>query len=149
RPVGGMGSLPAALERCLLAHGGRVRRSARAASIVVYGGRARGVLLETGEELRAATVLAATEPHRALARLLPPGVLPDRFATRAERIPADNDGCTHFKVEIALRGRLRLSRFERPRGDGVDLRVPSGMVGSFDEVCGAIRSAQAGVVPAP
>jgi phytoene dehydrogenase-like protein len=149
RPVGGMGSLPAALAACLRSHGGSVRTASPVAQVIVYGGRVQGVLLESGEEIACSTVLAATEPHRALARLLPPGVLPGRLATRAEAIPAGNDGCTHFKVEMALRGRLSLERHERWRGDGLDLRVPSAMVGSFDEVCRAIDDAQHGQVPAP
>jgi len=149
RPIGGMGSLPAALARCLEQAGGRIRTDARVAQIVVHNGRARGVLLENGEELSAGTVLAATEPHRSLARLLPPGVLSERLAARAEAIPAGNDGCTHFKVEMAMSGRLSLSRHERWRGDGIDLRLPSVMVGSLDEVCAAIGDAQQGIVPQP
>jgi phytoene dehydrogenase-like protein len=149
RPIGGMGSLPAALARCLEQAAGRIRTDARVAQIVVYDERVRGVLLENGDEISADAVLAATEPHRALARLLPPGVLSERLAARAEAIPAGNDGCTHFKVEMALSGRLRLERHERWRGDGLDLRLPSVMVGSLDEVCHGIADAQRGIVPQP
>jgi phytoene dehydrogenase-like protein len=144
RPVGGMGALPAALARCLAAHGGRVRVGAPVEQVIVSDGAAIGVALEDGEELYAPTVLTATEPHRALTRLLPSGTLPDHLAVRAEHIPAGNDGCTHFKVEMAMRGRLRLSRHEARRGDDVDLRIPSAMVGSIDEVCAAIAAAKSG-----
>jgi phytoene dehydrogenase-like protein len=142
-----MGSLPAALERCLRADGGRVRVAAPVAQAVVFRGRIQGVRLESGEELAAPVVLAATEPHRALARLLPPGSLGERDAERVERIPCGNDGCTHFKVEIALRGRLALARHERHRRDGLDLRQPSAMAGTIDELRDAIEAAQHGRVP--
>jgi phytoene dehydrogenase-like protein len=146
RPVGGMGALPAALQRCLGSHGGRVRTGAEVEEIIVRGGAAAGVRLAGGESIRAEAVVAATEPHRALTRLLPAGALPVHLEERARRIPSGNDGCTHFKVELALRGRLALSRHARRRGDGVELRGPSAMVGSLEEVVAAIGAAQAGRV---
>jgi phytoene dehydrogenase-like protein len=149
RPVGGMGALPGALARCLSAHGGRVRVSAPVQQLIVERGAVTGVRLASGEELHAATVLTATEPHRALTKLLPPGTLPDKLAARAAHIPAGNDGCTHFKVEMALRGRLELSRHQRGRPDDVDLRIPSGMVGSIEEISRAILSAKCGRLPDP
>jgi phytoene dehydrogenase-like protein len=59
RPVGGMGTLPASLERCLTAAGGRIRVDARVEEFLLDGGRVRGVRLVGGEEMRAGTVLAA------------------------------------------------------------------------------------------
>jgi phytoene dehydrogenase-like protein len=149
RPVGGMGALPAALVRCLEAHGGRVRACARVDQVLVGGGRARGVVLSSGEELRAGAVLCATEPHHALTRLLPAGALPARLETRAHHIPCDNDGCTHFKVEMALRGRLRLAGHSARRHDGLDLRIPSALVGTIDEIVAAIGAAKSGRLPDP
>jgi phytoene dehydrogenase-like protein len=149
RPVGGMGSLPGALARSLLESGGRIRTGSPVAQVIVHDGQVRGVLLDDGREIRARTVLAATEPHRALGRLLAPGMLSERQSARVEAIPAGNDGCTHFKVEMALSGRLTLSRHERWRGDGLDLRRPSAMVGSLEEICRAIEDAKHDRVPDP
>jgi phytoene dehydrogenase-like protein len=117
--------------------------------VIVHGGRACGVVVASGEELHAHAVLCATEPHRALTDLLPPDALPSRLLTRAQHIPCDNDGCTHFKVEMALSGRLELPRHERFRGDGVDLRIPSALVGTIDEIAAAIAAAKSGRLPEP
>src|SRR5262249_44813966 len=50
---GGTGAFPAALIRCLEAHGGRVRCAAPVDGLTFAGGRVSGVRLEDGEELRA------------------------------------------------------------------------------------------------
>ena len=147
RPAGGMGQLPASLERCLSSHGGRVRTSAPVEEAILTGGAVSGVRLVDGTEIAARAVLAATEPHRALNDLIPEGALSQEQAARAAHIPATNDGCSHFKVEMALRGRVELSRHAERRSDDLDLRVPSHCVGSFDEICSAIRAAQTGRVP--
>ncbi|HWF56136.1 MAG TPA: NAD(P)/FAD-dependent oxidoreductase [Solirubrobacteraceae bacterium] len=149
RPVGGMGALPAAIERALRAAGGRVRTSAPVAEIIIERGRAVGVQLCNGEELRAARVLTATEPYGALHDLLPADALSARDAARVAAIPCDNDGCTHFKIEMAFRGRLALDRHQAARSDTVDLRIPSAMVGSIDEVVAAIGAARGGRMPDP
>jgi phytoene dehydrogenase-like protein len=149
RPVGGMGALPAALERCLTDAGGRIRVGAPVDQVILSGANAAGVRLASGEELIASTVLLATEPWRALNRIVPDGALPERLAARAAHIPNGNSGCTHFKVEMAFSGQLSLERFEACRGDGVDLKVPSAMVGTIDEVAAAIVAARSSRLPDP
>jgi phytoene dehydrogenase-like protein len=149
RPVGGMGSVPAALERCLVASGGSVRVSSAVASLILRGDAVVGVRLRDGEELYAPRVLSATEPYRALHDLLPREALSQRDAARVDAIPWANDGCTHFKVEMAFSGRLSMARFEAQRRDDVDMRRPSMMVGSIDEVAAAIRTARGGGLPDP
>jgi phytoene dehydrogenase-like protein len=147
RPIGGMGSLPAALERCLSFHGGRVRTSAPVDQAIASGGQIVGVRLADGEEIPARAVLVSAEPWRALNRILPSGLLSDKHAARAAHIPQTNDGCSHFKVEMALSGRVELSRHAARRTDGLDPRVPSHCVGTLGDICNAIRSAQLGHVP--
>jgi phytoene dehydrogenase-like protein len=142
RPVGGMGALPAALQRCLLAAGGRIRVSAPVDQLLLTGDAVIGIRLQSGEELYAPTVLTATEPWRALNRIVPAGALPDRLATRAAHIPNGNSGCTHFKVEMAFSGQLSLRRHEAQRPDGVNLKIPSAMIGTLDEVSAAIIDAR-------
>jgi phytoene dehydrogenase-like protein len=92
RPVGGMGALPAALERCVASHRGRLRTGSPVEQVLVRAGRAIGVRLESGEELGARAVLCATEPDRALTKLLPGGSLPRHLEQRARHIPCRNDG---------------------------------------------------------
>ncbi|MDY6906805.1 MAG: NAD(P)/FAD-dependent oxidoreductase [Chloroflexota bacterium] len=52
-PVGGSGELSESLARCIRANGGTVRTGAGVASVKVVGGQARGVILESGEEVTA------------------------------------------------------------------------------------------------
>lgn len=52
-PEGGSGALSEALARCIKANGGTIRTGATVKSIKVAGGQAKGVLLESGEEITA------------------------------------------------------------------------------------------------
>lgn len=149
RPDGGMQRVPDALAACLAHHGGRVRTGCPVDEILIGAGGAAGVRLDSGEELRARTVLAATDPATALNHLLPPGALRPGHAARARRIPTTNDGCAHFRVDLALDSPVRLPRHTAARHDDLDLRVPSLMIGSFDDLCGAIGKAQHGQVASP
>jgi phytoene dehydrogenase-like protein len=149
RPVGGMGTLPASLQRCLAAAGGRIRVAAPVDEFLLEGGRVRGVRLVGGEELRAGTVLAATEPTRVLNQFLPPGSLPDHLAARAAHIPTRHDGCAHYRVALALRGRLTLKRHTAARTDDLDIRIPTHMVGSLDDISRGITDAGNGRLPNP
>lgn len=56
---GGMQNLPNALASYLLEHGGEIRTSARVAKILTDKGRATGVRLDDGSEIRATRLVAA------------------------------------------------------------------------------------------
>jgi phytoene dehydrogenase-like protein len=123
--VGGTGALPAALNRYLEAHGGRVRTSAPVEEFIMSGNRVAGVRLVGGEELTARdAVITTCNPKVTLTKLLPAGVLPDRMQTRADGIPTALAKATSLKINIALSGKLGLARHEQWRGDGMDLRHP-------------------------
>jgi phytoene dehydrogenase-like protein len=146
RVIGGTGQLPAALRRCLEAAGGSIRTNAKVAEILMRGADAVGVRLESGEELRAKAVVAACDPKQALDQLLPAGVLSDRLQARVRSIPTD--GSASLRVDVALRGRVSLERWERERGDGLDLRTPYIWRGTYDDQAAAARSAARGQLPA-
>ncbi|MHB8693939.1 MAG: phytoene desaturase family protein [Solirubrobacteraceae bacterium] len=133
RYVGGTGALPKALEACLLDHGGSVRTSAEVAEILMSGGRVRGVQLASGDEVHADVVLAACDPKTALARLLPSGVLDARLEQAASHIPTSTTGAGHFKLNVALKGKLTLPRHTERRSDGLDLRAPLTCWHTFEE----------------
>ena len=61
---GGMGAVTAALRSAAEAAGARVHVDAPVERVVVDEGRARGVVLEGGRELRAAAVLSNADPRR-------------------------------------------------------------------------------------
>jgi phytoene dehydrogenase-like protein len=147
RPIGGTGMLPAALARCLAAHSGRIRTAAPVRQLTVRNGTVTGVELQNGERIAAPVVLASCDPTTTLTRLLPASALPQRLARRARRIPTDNSGVAHFKVDMALSGRLSLSRHQALRSDDVDLRLPSIVTGGLPAMRRALTQSQAGQLP--
>lgn len=69
-PIGGSLPLARNVERRYRELGGSVRYGARVAEILVDGGRAVGVRLEDGEELRAGAVVSAADGHATIYELL-------------------------------------------------------------------------------
>ncbi|CAM5485347.1 putative protein [Aquamicrobium terrae] len=61
-PKGGMGAVAAAIRAAAEAAGAEIRTGAAVKRIVVDKGRTTGVTLESGEELRAATIVSAVNP---------------------------------------------------------------------------------------
>jgi phytoene dehydrogenase-like protein len=62
---GGMGAVATAIERAARGHGAEIRTGARVARVAVAGGRAAGVVLDTGEEIRARAVVSTLHPRTA------------------------------------------------------------------------------------
>ena len=83
QPVGGSGKLSESLVRCIEHYGGEVRCNSEVTRILTSGGRASGVRLASGAEIKAKdAVIGAIHPHRLRAFL--DGV-PERVLDRAER----------------------------------------------------------------
>jgi phytoene dehydrogenase-like protein len=60
-----MGAVAAAIERAARGHGAEIRTGARVARVTVSGDRAAGVVLDTGEEIRARAVVSTLHPRTA------------------------------------------------------------------------------------
>lgn len=145
RPVGGMQSLASALQHRVEQAGGCVRTGIVVEQILVRDGRATGVRLDSGEEVYARVgVMSTLHPQVTLGALLPSGTLSPRLATRVQDIPSNAAGTGDLKLDLALDGRLDLSRYERWRADGVDLRMPAVMVGQMQEMSAARARAEDG-----
>jgi phytoene dehydrogenase-like protein len=84
-PEGGMGAVSEALRSAATAFGAEVRVHAPVARITVHAGRATGVVLASGEELRAPVVVAATHPKITFLDQLQRDELPGDFVTAIER----------------------------------------------------------------
>jgi phytoene dehydrogenase-like protein len=69
-PVGGGAALPRAFLRALRRAGGRIQVRTEVAKILVEGGRAIGVRLADGTEIRAAAVISNADPQITLGRLV-------------------------------------------------------------------------------
>jgi phytoene dehydrogenase-like protein len=76
---GGMGGVSAACRRAAESFGAEIRTDAKVAKILVQGGRAAGVVLANGEELRARTIVTTIHPKIAFLDLLDRSELPADF----------------------------------------------------------------------
>jgi phytoene dehydrogenase-like protein len=153
RPVGGVQAIPDALERRLIAKGGAVHCNAAVREILLTGGRATGVMLGDGREVRArVAVLAACDARQALERLLPSGTLTAEQDRRVGAIPTSNLNYGQAKVDLALSGRVELSRHQAWRQRNrtfrdVDLRKPSHTIGTEAGMARTFARSGAGLVP--
>jgi len=82
---GGMGGVSDAIRRSAESFGAEIRTDARVKQILVRGGRAVGVALENGEELRAPVVVSCIHPQIAFLDLIERRELPADFIWDIER----------------------------------------------------------------
>jgi phytoene dehydrogenase-like protein len=145
---GGTGSLPKALIKSIESNGGRVMTSSPVEQIVMTGERATGVRLVGGEEIVARRgVLTACSPRTTLTRLLPKGVLLPKQQNAADHIPTKKRGIADYKLNVALSGRIDMSKHEKWRGDGIDLRIACNCYHTYEQALAAARSCVRGEVP--
>ena len=96
---GGMGSVTAALAAAAEGLGVSIRTGAEVDGVLVEEGRAVGVLLTSGEEVRAPVVVSNADPRRTFGSLVPQGALPAAFR---ERVAAWRTDAAVVKVNLAL-----------------------------------------------
>src|SRR5919198_1384938 len=84
-PEGGMGAVAAAIERSARSLGAEIRTKARVERILIRSGRAEGVALSNGDELRAPIVVTACHPQITFLRQIGGDELPDGFVSDIER----------------------------------------------------------------
>jgi phytoene dehydrogenase-like protein len=82
---GGMGAVSDAIRRSAESFGAEIRTDARVKQILVRGGRAVGVSLENGEELRAPVVVSCIHPQITFLDLIERHELPADFVWDIER----------------------------------------------------------------
>jgi phytoene dehydrogenase-like protein len=96
---GGNGSVSAAIASAARAAGAEIRTEAPVAQVIVRNGRAEGVALASGEEIRARLVLSNADPRRTFLELVGEQHLPGEFADGIRRFRFR--GCS-AKVNLAL-----------------------------------------------
>ena len=86
---GGNGSVSAAIAAAARAFGAEIRTQAPVAQVLVQNGRAVGVVLESGEEIRAKRVVSGADPRRTFMQLVGAQHLPARIrrGDRALQVP--------------------------------------------------------------
>ena len=97
---GGMGAITQQLADKARRLGAKVRTDARVQKILVSQGVAKGVVLESGEELHAKVVISNADPFATL-KLLEDAKLPADYLSGIEKMRAD--GST-MKVNLCLKG---------------------------------------------
>jgi phytoene dehydrogenase-like protein len=145
---GGTGSLPKALISVLKDNGGDIITSSPVEEILVTNNRATGVRIRGGVEIRARrAVLTACSPKTTLTKLLPRGVLEPKKQNAADHIPTRKRGIADAKVNVALSGRVDMSKHENWRGDGIDMRQACNCYHTFEQALDAARACVRGQVP--
>ena len=136
---GGMGGVTQAMASAARGFGTEIRLSAPVARITTRDGAATGVVLESGEELRAATVVTTTHPAISFLQLVDRAALPADFVSDIERWRSRSGV---VKVNLAVD---RLPEFaSKP---GFDPAVHGGTIvlaESLDEIEGAFQEAVGG-----
>jgi len=77
--MGGMGAITQAMASACRKFGVEIRTSSSVAQIDTKNGRARGVVLEDGTEIRARVVLSNADPKRTFLKMLPESEMPAEF----------------------------------------------------------------------
>ncbi len=100
-PRGGMGGITQAMASFARAQGVELRTGAAVQRILVEQGKAVGVRLESGEEIRARAVLSNADPKRTFLNLLAPEDLPEDFRFDISHLRM---GHASLRMNLALSG---------------------------------------------
>ncbi len=137
-PKGGTGGVSAAIANAARALGAEIRMESPVVEIMVKGGRAIGVVLDSGEEIYASSVLSSLDPNRTFLGLLQPGVLEPSFEDDVRRFKFRGSS---GKVNLAVD---RLPDFTSLPGVGEHLRGAISFSPSIDDMETAYDDAKYG-----
>ena len=98
---GGMGAITQSLGAALRAAGGQIRSEAPVERILTRNGRATGVVLASGEEIRARIVVSNLDVRRTFLESMDPADLPDEFVDQVRKFKIRGSS---GKLNIALDG---------------------------------------------
>ncbi len=135
---GGTGAFSQAVARAARGFGVEIRTQAPVAEIIVKGGRAVGVALESGEEIYAQVVVSALDPKRTFLQLLDGDHLPADFVDAIRRFKIRGSS---GKVNLAL---SELPNFTCLPGPGPHLRGAISISPSVDYIERAYDDAKYG-----
>lgn len=113
---GGTGGVAEAIASAARSLGVEIRTNAPVSQIIIKDGRAVGVALESGEEIKAKAVSSSLDPHRTFLQLMDEKLLPTDFVEGIRRYRFRGSSA---KVNLALDG---LPNFTCLPGDGPHLR---------------------------
>ncbi len=97
--IGGMGAITQAMAQAARGHGVDIALEAGVREVIVERDRAVGVILDTGETVRARYVASSVNPKLLYTRLVPPDALPAEFLGRIKNW---RNGSGTFRMNVAL-----------------------------------------------
>jgi len=103
--IGGMGAITQALAAAGRKLGVEIRTAAPVAQIDVRNGRARGVVLEDGSEIRSKFVLSNADPKRTFLKMVAASELPEDFVRAVRGIKMDGP-CAKLNLVLAQEPRF-------------------------------------------
>ncbi|HXA04116.1 MAG TPA: NAD(P)/FAD-dependent oxidoreductase [Bryobacteraceae bacterium] len=98
---GGMGAISESIAQSARVKGAEIRVNAPVQRITVSGGRVRGVVLDSGEEIEAPIVASNLDPHVTFLKLMGEGDLDPDFRKSIQRFRIEG---TSLKINLALSG---------------------------------------------
>jgi phytoene dehydrogenase-like protein len=113
---GGTGGISTAIANAAQAHGAEIKLNAGVSRILVKGGRARGVVLDNGDEYRADVVVSNADPRRTFIAMVGEQNFDADFLSQVRRYKYRGSS---GKVNLALD---RLPDFTCRPGDGAHIR---------------------------
>ncbi len=113
---GGTGGVSQAIANAAQHHGATIRTDACVASVVIKNGRAKGVVLENGEEIDARVVISNADPRRTFLTMVGESHFDASFTEQVKRYKFRGSS---GKVNLALD---RFPDFTCRPGDGVHVR---------------------------
>ncbi|HZS33313.1 MAG TPA: NAD(P)/FAD-dependent oxidoreductase [Methylomirabilota bacterium] len=131
-PKGGMGRVSEAMARAARARGVEIRTGVTVDRVLVEDGRARGVRLADGRELRAPLVISNADPKRTYLSLVDSKHLDEAFLHRVRHLTT-RANCV--KALVALRS---FPDFSRWLGPGFDPRLAA-----YTKICPSVEWFQA------
>ena len=108
--MGGMGAITQAMASAARSMGVTIETDAAVRRIIVENGRAIGVELESGRQVRARVIAANVNPTLLYNQLLEAGQLPEEFARRIRHY---RNGSDTFRMNVALAELPRFTCLER------------------------------------
>jgi phytoene dehydrogenase-like protein len=97
--LGGMGAITQAMARAAREHGVEIETDAAVAEVIVEKGRAAGVVLHDGRQIRSRALAANVNLKLLYGSMVPAGAVPLTFARRMERWKC---GSGTFRMNVAL-----------------------------------------------
>jgi phytoene dehydrogenase-like protein len=96
---GGTGGIAQAIARAAESFGAEIRTEAPVAQVIVRGGKAEGVVLQSGDEIPAGLVVSSLDPKQTFLNLVDPAILPEDLVEPVRRY---NSRGSSGKVNLAL-----------------------------------------------